>query len=68
MGEAGRRRVEENFTSEKMAAGLLEVYQSVLNHARSERIIRKPVQELRPTVPDIESLRVRRIASKETRT
>jgi rhamnosyl/mannosyltransferase len=31
MGEAGRKRVESEFTAAKMAAGILDVYQDVLN-------------------------------------
>jgi spore maturation protein CgeB len=38
MGAAGRKRVEKHFTSERMAAGLMEVYRAVVGERAGEEI------------------------------
>jgi len=46
MGEAGRMRVEQHFTSTKMAAAMLQVYQEVLNKScRTSVPVRRPHPE-----------------------
>jgi hypothetical protein len=54
MGEAGRKRVEQNFTSTRMAAALLQVYQEMLSdpcradvpskHPQSEEVVTVPAK------------------------
>jgi rhamnosyl/mannosyltransferase len=44
MGEAGRKRVEENFTSAKMAEAMLQVYQEMLKHPCAAALPAKPAQ------------------------
>jgi len=41
MGEAGRMRVEQNFTSTRMAAAMLEVYEEMLNQPCRKRVTGK---------------------------
>jgi len=63
MGEAGRKRVEQHFTSEKMATGLLDVYRNLLNHAGTERR-KKSAEETHPM--SVTSRELRGLTSKET--
>jgi len=44
MGEAGRRRVEEKFTSANMAKAMLQVYQEMLSESCAVDIPAKPAQ------------------------
>jgi glycosyltransferase involved in cell wall biosynthesis len=47
MGEAGRMRVERHFTSKKMAAAMLQVYQEMLNKScQADVPVNHPQEEL----------------------
>ena len=50
MGEAGRARVEQHFTSARMAENMLQVYQETLNE--SYRAVQS-VEELEPQVREV---------------
>lgn len=53
MGEAGRMRVEQHFTSTKMAAAILQVYQEMLNEPYRTGVLKKhPSRERVVTLPE----------------